>query len=296
MINNCSTDNSVKIVESYVGKFSGRLRLSHMEKNSGSGALPRNKGLTLSGGEYVFFVDADDLIITTALEKLYNVAKNFSADVVYTERFLVADQSLGKIAIESRQSGAFVDKPTLETDNLAERVQGILNFRYWVTPWSKFVKKDLLVENEISFPNVTVAEDDIWTYALIFHAKKLLRISEPVYIWRQNEESMLNKMKTPQETLHFWINPIIFGLNTLDKFMGQIEFFRRNTQYRCAVLKVFVYTKMSQTLNLNLSLSEIYEAINKEFGESLGQYAVLISWLLADSIVDKKIFYQTKNK
>ena len=48
IVDDCSTDNSCTIVESYIPKFSGRLKLYHMEKNSGSGALARNKGLKLS--------------------------------------------------------------------------------------------------------------------------------------------------------------------------------------------------------------------------------------------------------
>lgn len=53
VVDDCSTDNSAKIVESYAPKFNGRFMFTILEKNSGSGALPRNKGLLLSRGEYI---------------------------------------------------------------------------------------------------------------------------------------------------------------------------------------------------------------------------------------------------
>lgn len=61
LVNDCSTDNSRPIAESYLEKFDGRLKIYDNEKNSRAAAT-RNKGLRLAGGEYVFFFDADDMI------------------------------------------------------------------------------------------------------------------------------------------------------------------------------------------------------------------------------------------
>lgn len=84
IVDDCSTDKNVAIVESYKEKFGGRLRLARTETNSGSGCIPRNIGLNLARGEYVFFADADHFILLTAQETLYLTAKEHDADVVYT--------------------------------------------------------------------------------------------------------------------------------------------------------------------------------------------------------------------
>ena len=81
----CSTDSSRQIAESFLEKFDGRLKIISLEKNFGS-AVPRNEGLRFSRGEYIFFMDADDLIVDNALEELFNAAEKFSADVVYMNR------------------------------------------------------------------------------------------------------------------------------------------------------------------------------------------------------------------
>ena len=293
VVDDCSTDSSRAIVESYVPTFGGRLKLSAMKKNSGCGSLPRNKGLKLSRGEYVFFVDADDLLTPTALEELHAAAKNFSADVVYLERHFEASAALDAIQIAGETFGT----PTLETDNLAERVQDLVEGKIFLTTCSKFVRRDFLFEHEIFFPPFAPSEDDVWTCALIFFAERIVRVPNPVYVWRQSENSVLRRERTAQETLTLWMKPIVRGTKLLDEFMGRIEFFRQNVQYRCAVLEFFVHTKTAQVFesSLNLSPPEIFSAIKNEFGESLGEHDVLISWLLADLITQQKIFAQIKN-
>ena len=293
VVDDCSTDSSRAIVERYVEKFYGRLKLSAMKKNSGGGSLPRNKGLKLSRGEYVFFVDADDLLTPTALEELSAAAKNFSADVVYLERHFEASTALDAIQIAGETFGT----PTLETDNLAERVQELVEGKIFLTTCSKFVRRDFLLEHEIFFPPFVPSEDDVWTCALFFFAERIVRVPNPVYVWRQSENSVLRSERTARETLTFWMKPIVRGIKLLDELMGQIEFFRQNVQYRCAVLEFFVHTKTAQVFesSLNLSPPEIFSAIKNEFGESLGEHDVLISWLLADLITQQIIFVQIKN-
>ncbi|MBE8955105.1 MAG: glycosyltransferase [Quinella sp. 2Q5] len=292
VVDDCSTDNSVAVVESYRERFGGRLKIFSMPTNSGNGGLPRNKGIKLSRGEYVFFVDADDLITPTALEELYAPAKNFDADVVYIERHFEACADLSEIYIAAPPHKNLVTAPTLESDDLSERVRALIAERFTLATWSKFVRRDLLIDREIFFPHVKVSEDDIWTYALIFHARRLLRVPNVVYVWRLSENSSLRTERTPRQTLTLWLDPLVRGIKILDDFMGGLEFFRRNVQYRCAVLEFFAHTKMARVYgsSLQLPLHEIYTAVNETFGKSSDGQGVLISWLLTDLIAQQKIF------
>ncbi len=90
VVDDCSTDNSVEIVESYMPKFSGRLKITETKKNSGGGGyIPRNIGMMLARGEYVYFIDADDMILGNALEALYTVTILYDAEVVYTASWYI---------------------------------------------------------------------------------------------------------------------------------------------------------------------------------------------------------------
>ena len=291
VVDDCSTDSSCAIVESYAEKFGGRLILAHMEKNSGGCALPRNKGLNFSRGEYIFFMDADDLFTPTALEEMYTLAKNYDADVVYCEKFYILNSADKSIKIDSGQRGEFIDKPTLETENLSERVQGTFTGRYWVTPWIKLVRRKLIIEHEIFFPHCKPSEDDIWTYGLVFYAKRFLRVPNAVYIYRPNEESVMNKSKTPEQHINFWTNPAMLGIKTLDRFMSKIEFFQKNTSYRYAILEMFLASKILAPYKDSWQMPpfKIYETIKKEFGDKFGEQDVLISALCTFAMNLQKI-------
>ena len=227
VVDDCSTDGGVKIVERYIPKFCGRLKLAHMKKNSGSGALPRNKGLKLSRGEYVYFVDADDLIVPTALEELYTAAKNFSADVVYCEKIFETDADATTVSVRN-MNNEFVNYPEFETEHLSERVHGILKLKFAVETVLKFVRRDFLIEHEIFFPHIKPSEDGIWTYGLIFFAKKFLRVPNVVYVRRLSENSVMRSERPPQQDITFWIKSVVAGVKILDELMSRIEFFQSN--------------------------------------------------------------------
>ena len=293
IVDDCSTDNSVAIVESYREKFGGRLTLSHMEKNSGSGVIPRNKGLNLSRGEYIFNMDNDDMLTKTALEELYMLAKNFDADVVYCEKRFEVNSDGTNLRVNYNQNGNsnFIDKPTFESENLAERVQKVSHEAYGRASWTKLVRRNLLIENELFFPQCAIADDTIWSLGLAFYAKKFLRVPNIVYIYRMVEDSLSHKKRTPEQTINFWFDPLLLGLKTLDKWLGKLEFFRQNPPYQYFVLEFFFRAHFYGSFQAALQLPPfaVYETIKQAFGQRCGDNDVLISMLSASLNTLQKI-------
>ena len=161
VVNDCSTDNSVAVVESYAEKFGGRLKIARTKKNSGCGGIPRNIGMTLSRGEYISFLDADDTITPTAFEELYSVAKKFDADVVACEKYYPVpekrwyDSEFRKtIKPVGARKNSFVTEPTLLTNNFFERVQGLSQTDFLWSLWSKLIRRDFIFENDFIFANM----------------------------------------------------------------------------------------------------------------------------------------------
>lgn len=278
VVDDCSTDNSVKIVESFIPKFGGRLNLLHTEKNSGGGSVPRNKGLYFSRGEYVFFVDSDDTLTKTALEEMYILAKEFDAEVVYCEKNYEADTDGANLRLITHQRGKLVEIPTFEPEDLSKRVEDLLQRDIWGAPWSKFVRRNFLIENDITFPNVFPCEDYFWTLNLFFTAKKFLRTPSSVYFWRQTESSAIRGKETAQQKINLWLNPAVLGLKGVDNMLGRIEFFKNNPVYRHAIVDFVVKKMFSMSFQATMDVPQfaIYGAIKKEFGDNLGEYDVLI--------------------
>ena len=283
LVDDCSTDNSVAVAKNFMRKFVGNFILVTTESNSCNfGYTARNKGFNLARGEYVFFVDADDLITVTGLEELYTLAKNFDAEVVYCESYYVTDAEFSEVIVHcSQMGGASVDKPTFETNDFAERLNRIKQYLFVVDVGLKLIKRNLLLEHEIFFSNTKIREDDIWTWSLVFHTKKFLRVPNVVYIHRFVDNSITRTKKTPEQEINYWMNPIILGLKTLDEIMSRVEFFQQNPQHRYAML--FYFVEISFMFLHNNCAEElpvvVYESIREKFSDAFGENDVLIPLL-----------------
>ena len=67
-IDDCSTDNSLQIIETYTHKDK-RIKILKNKKNEGP-SYTRNIGIEMAQGEYIYFLDSDDMIEKNALQEL----------------------------------------------------------------------------------------------------------------------------------------------------------------------------------------------------------------------------------
>ena len=285
VVDDCSTDASNTVAESYLERFDGRLKIVTLPENTGSGAVPRNVGLDFAGGEYVYFVDNDDLLVDTALETLYACAAEYRADVVEMEKFFTCDaepvpEDL-KIAAWC-YTDSFVEGPTFETENLAERVKKFLKSKYCWAPWAKLIRRDFLVDNAITLPLMTIADDVVWTFELLCLAQKWLRIPVPLYVNRTNSASIMRRERTPEQMITFRTNPLITGLEALEEFMRGLDYFNQNPVVRLQVLNFFVLMQIDNMKNaLNaLEPTEAYEIFLREFTAAGSTQPALVACLL----------------
>lgn len=279
VVDDCSTDKSVEIVESYAEKFGGRLKFASTEKNSGGGGyIPRNIGLTLANGEYIYFIDADDFIVETALEIFCLAAKNYDADVIYTSAYYSYGDDENFYLVTDAES-AFLkkngkeDKPKVTRDNPNENLQKLfLSGGTLHMPWAKFVEKRLLIENQIEFPKIISGGDFIWTIQVLYFAKKLLRLPISLYFYRENAiNSVTRKKRTPQEQISTCVSAFRLGAQALRDLSGKIELLAKNPEYFRAALMPFFLNCLGRTSNARMQFTsqEIYEILAREFPEDL---------------------------
>ncbi len=83
-VNDGSTDNSTNILNEYANNDSRIIVLS--QKNSGA-AIARNNGINNAIGDYLYFIDSDDYVDTTFLEKMYSKSLKYNADICLCRRY-----------------------------------------------------------------------------------------------------------------------------------------------------------------------------------------------------------------
>ena len=144
VIDDCSTDKSVEIVESMSEKFDGRLRLIRQDKNSGGRpGIPRNIGIHSATGKYIFFLDSDDLLAPTALQELYTIAEEINADVLRSEKRYGYRKNVACDKLPISQGFFSVDKITLQSDNIIDRLSKFTSGKFnGHPPWKQFIRRD----------------------------------------------------------------------------------------------------------------------------------------------------------
>ena len=280
LVNDCSTDNSRQIAESYLEKFGGRLKLFDNEKNSRAAAT-RNNGLRQAGGEYVFFLDADDMILSHGLAEAYKVAKYFDVDVVNITGFYDMSEDGQDRIIRYSNKPSSNGEPILE-NNLEWRVKGLLDNNFLWAPWRKLSRREFLIENELFFPDkVKRTEDVIWTHGLFFHAKKILHTSLAFYLYRKAKNSVTTSKRTPLQNINSRVDNVIHALKWIDDMMNKSSFFEENPQYRYPMLIHIAERFLSRIFQSSkrVSPSDMYRSIKDEFGEEFGEYDVAIAVL-----------------
>ncbi|MBR0103817.1 MAG: glycosyltransferase, partial [Selenomonadaceae bacterium] len=242
IVDDCSTDSSCEIVKSYMPKFNGRLRIEKTETNSGHPCVPRNIGMMLARGEYIQFIDNDDMLLGNALETLYKAAILYDADIVYTSShynlnapndiYLHKDGASKKLF--DTQKEFTLDDPRTNLNRLIfEPGEG--NFR---NPWTKFVRRDFLIKNKIFFPNLFLSEDFIWVINMYCHAKRFLRISTPLYFYRRyNYDSITLKFRPPQEQCRFWFSAFVEFIKAFHELERKNELLAENPLYSFIAFK-----------------------------------------------------------
>lgn len=301
VVDHCSTDNSAKVVESYVQKFAGggqELRLVRLKVNVGNPYAPRNKGLNLSRGKYVYFMDSDDLLLNEALQVLYNFAEAGAADVVHMYKYFKFDTGSEKpfpteVTVVSELRGKPAPEPEMETENMAERIIDFLRQKFYVLPWLKFSRRDFLIENEVYFPKVDLSEDDFWTMKLICRAKRIVCIPHILYIYRVNHKIFTPEQKQPAKTIKSQMGIVMQGMEFLRELFREQEFFQRHPEYWYALVD-WVFTIRFNIMFPsceNLQPYEIFEIIRGGFADELGEHAELIAALCAMVNIQQKRFH-----
>ena len=176
LINDGSTDKSIKICNKYKKKFNF-IKLINLKKNKGV-SFSRNAGIRLSLGEFICFVDSDDQLLPGSIKNILNYTKIHS-DYNF---FIIRNFVLNKKRINFKYDlSSFIPN---------EKKNSILNS---TNCWNFVIKKKFLKINKIYFKNLKVTEDWVFVSEMLCLTKKFKIIKKPAYMHRMYEPNTLGK-------------------------------------------------------------------------------------------------------
>ncbi len=277
VVDDCSTDSSPAIVESYAEKFGGRLKLAKTKKNSGGCAVPRNVGLPFSRGEYIFFMDSDDFVTPTALEELYTQAKKFDADVVQCEKFYQASDEIldnAELRKNLRPCNHFtgekilITEPLVWENNFEERIKFFGQRKLIWNMCNQLVRRDFIVNNEIQFCDIT-AEDMLFTICELCSAKRYVLIPNVVYYYRLTESSLTRGKNDLSKLLTRQVIALKEGIKYIDDFLRNREFFSRRPDLKYILFDMFINELLNGVMGIyaQVPAPALDDLLQKEFSD-----------------------------
>ena len=174
VVDDGSTDNSLKILNEWACK-DNRIKVFHQE-NAGAAAA-RNTALDNMTGEYVVFVDGDDLISKDFIELLYQDITSHGTDISICQYDNITEEQYNSFELEPVKP-ATIDK-TYTTKQAIYKLLYQVEFDSQM--WVKIYKSRLFAD--LRFPVGNVFEDFAIIYDVFFKAKKISYINHTGYYY-----------------------------------------------------------------------------------------------------------------
>ena len=238
------------------GGGTDKIKLVRSEKNSGGCAgVPRNKGIKNARGKYLYIMDSDDALLENTLEIFYNAAENFQADFVHAERWfntgqenMPADRSLliPKVTPMTKP----VEQAEFLPDGVINHVKLFTQKVFLSMPWLYFMRRDLVIDNNIEFSETRISEDQFFDFCVTCYAKKILRIPDAVYICRQRPNSVSREKFDLEKNIHRWAAALMKNVMLLDNFMNRFDELRDNVELKYEVFERFYIDFANSTLRI----------------------------------------------
>ncbi|CAM2942742.1 CDP-glycerol glycerophosphotransferase family protein [Dellaglioa algida] len=175
MVNDGSTDNSGEIAKRYEDKYENYKLLD--QKNGGLG-YARNSGAAAATGDYLTFVDSDDIIPDNSYEKMLNIIEKSHSD------FIIGNV----VRFNSRKSyGSVLHKRIFREDMVGTNIHDTPELINDTTAWNKVFNINFWRENDFKFPEGMLYEDIPVSIPAHAMAKKVDILTDITYKWRARD-------------------------------------------------------------------------------------------------------------
>jgi glycosyltransferase involved in cell wall biosynthesis len=256
-INDGSNDDTLKILKKFEAKDE---RIIIFNQNNSGPGIARNVGMKKSKGEYLMFLDSDDIFKKTMLEELYIKIKENESDVV-----ICNSQNFEK----KKWWKKFYEKNYLINDNIIKQKtfssldieKDFFNLFIW-WPWDKLFKRKYIENLGIEYQNLKSSEDLFFVAASVIAAKKISYLDKILINHRIGIKNSVSNSRQKS-----WDN-FYYALKELKKFLKEKGLYKRFKQDFINYVASF---SIWQLENINgISFELLYQKIKSEWWNEFG--------------------------
>lgn len=185
LIDDGSTDNSLKICSKYYNN--SKIKVIKQENQGVS--VARNTGLQNAKGEYIAFVDPDDIVSENYIEIMLKNIEKYQCDLLYC-KYTNDYEKINKKLTSKRQ----IKKASYVYEKILKN-QGIDGY-----VWNKLFKMSIIKKYRIKFEEgITIWEDLKFIINYIYRCNKIIFINDILYYYRVRDNSAVNNSKASQK-------------------------------------------------------------------------------------------------
>ncbi len=184
LVDDGSTDDSPELCDQYAAQYPFVTAL-HYENHGPSFA--RNKGTEAAKGDYILYIDSDDLIVPGHLQSMIDTAEKFRAGMV-----------LGSFSYLSGSLNESKNLPVADPYTLSgmEALEEMLSGRLFGASACNILLNASLAKS-ISFPEGKFHEDDLTSYKYYLHTETVAIQPAGIYYYRQHGASIMHRAFGP---------------------------------------------------------------------------------------------------
>ena len=189
LVNDGSPDGCGEICDEYANKYS-HIKVIH--KHNGGLSDARNAGIKEAKGDYLIFLDSDDYWININKNQ-----KNYIGGGILSDLQLLTNDKIDLILHPSSDNIRKIPKEISFTNNdFINNFEALVKSNYYVSnAWTKIVKREIIIKNNLFFPKGYIHEDLPYSLALARFVKTFAIYNNPFYQYRVLDDSISHNIK-----------------------------------------------------------------------------------------------------
>ncbi len=265
-----SNDSSLDILREYSNRDS---RVKYIQQQNQYAGIARNNGLKIAQGEYVIFLDSDDIFDRTMLEKMSKKLDETNSDMVVCrcQWLMMANGEIKEFPYSIEEK--FL--PKKEVFSGSEIASNILQtFIGW--PWDKMYRRDFVLKNKLEFQGLRHSNDTYFVLMSLMMAEKISVLDEVMVTYRIHNTSLANTRNKAPECFYLALKQMKSKMDEL----GIFEKFEQSFINYCLTFPLWhirsVKNKKSKKIMIDYFtelLDEIvFDSYKKEYFYSVKEY------------------------
>ena len=190
IVNDASSDDGMTKCREALDSYDGPITFRFMEHPENRGlSAARNSGLGMATGDYVYFLDSDDELLTDSIEKLVAPVINDSSIEVVQGNYICQDHIYGRSKTQC-QKGVCKWQIQDISGNQEIRFCYFKKKQIPVTAWNKLISRAFLMRNQLRFIEGQLFEDILWTFYMMKSIKHMYLVPDVTYIYYKRRGSI----------------------------------------------------------------------------------------------------------